>query len=227
MEQIKPNEKRAKAAIVLICVVLVMEVVSLISGYFQYDLLQTAAKVGEISPEVAEANDLRESFIGLLYTIAFVVSVVTFLRWFVRAYHNLQVLANNLVYNEKQALWAWFIPIVSLFRPYQITKELYAETKKLLAKNGSKIPEKVSADNYLSLWWGLWIVNNILGQFVLRFSMKAKSMDELISLSLAGIAANIIGIPLCLVAAKIIKEYSVMGALLEKMKVMDNNEFLT
>ncbi len=46
MKNLKPNEQRAKNAIVLIWVVLAVEMVVLISDYFQYELLQTAAKGG-------------------------------------------------------------------------------------------------------------------------------------------------------------------------------------
>lgn len=47
MGKLKPNGQRAKNAITLIWIVLALEIVSLISGYFQYDLLQTAANSGE------------------------------------------------------------------------------------------------------------------------------------------------------------------------------------
>ena len=49
MESLKPNGQRAKNAIILIWLALVFEIVSLISGYFQYDLLRVSAMGGEIS----------------------------------------------------------------------------------------------------------------------------------------------------------------------------------
>ena len=67
MEDLKPNEQRAKNAITLIWIVLALEIASLISGYFQYDLLQTAANGGVISTETATANDTREQLIGIIF----------------------------------------------------------------------------------------------------------------------------------------------------------------
>lgn len=48
MNEIKPNGQRAKVAIILIWIMLVLEVISLISGYLQYNLLQIAVNGGEI-----------------------------------------------------------------------------------------------------------------------------------------------------------------------------------
>ena len=86
MENLKPNGQRAKYVITLIWIVLALEIVSLISGYFQYDLLQTAANGGEISAETATANDTREQIIGIVYLIAYIISAVTFIQWFRRAF---------------------------------------------------------------------------------------------------------------------------------------------
>ena len=91
MENLKPNGQRAKYVITLIWIVLALEIVSLISGYFQYDLLQTAANGGEISAETATANDTRELIIEVFYLIANIVSVVTFIQLFRRAYFNLHI----------------------------------------------------------------------------------------------------------------------------------------
>ena len=136
MENLKPNGQRAKNAITLIWIVLVLEIVLLISGYFQYDLLQTAANGSEISIETATANDTREQIIGIIFLIAYIISAVTFIQWFRRAYYNLHLKVNHLSRTEGWAAGSWFVPIVSLYRPYHIMKELYQETRELLVKKG-------------------------------------------------------------------------------------------
>ncbi len=88
-EKLRPNEQRAKNAIVLIWIILALEIASLISGYFQYDLLNTVANGGEISTETANANDSREQIVGIIYMIAYIISGIMFIQWFRRAYYNL------------------------------------------------------------------------------------------------------------------------------------------
>ncbi|MBP6870444.1 MAG: hypothetical protein KBC43_00425 [Bacteroidales bacterium] len=68
--KIKTKRTKGKEAITLIWIILTLEVVSLISGYFQYDLLNSVANGGEISTETANANDSREQIIGIVYMIA-------------------------------------------------------------------------------------------------------------------------------------------------------------
>lgn len=217
MENLKPNGQRAKNAITLIWIVLALEIVSLISGYFQCDLLQTAANGGEISTETATANDTRELIIGIIYLIAFVISAVTFIQWFRRAYYNLHLRVDHLSQTEGWAAGSWFVPIVSLYRPYQIMKELYQETKELLVKKGLSINDNFTTGS-LGWWWTLWIINNVIGQFVFRYSMKAESIDELTISTVASMIGNVVGIPLALITIKVIKDYTNVEPLLIEIK---------
>ena len=217
MEDLKPNEQRAKNAINLIWIVLALEIASLISGYFQYDLLQTAANGGVISTETATANDTREQFIGFIYFIASIISGVTFIQWFRRAYYNLHQRVNHLSQTEGWAAGSWFVPIVSLFRPYQIMKELYQETKELLVKKGLSINENFATGS-LGWWWTLWIINSAIGQFVFRYSMKAESIDEFTISTVASMIGNVVGIPLALITVKVIKDYANVEPLIIEIK---------
>ena len=216
MENLKPNGQRAQAAITLIWIVLALEIVSLLSGYFQYDLLQTAAKGGEVSSERATSNDIREQMIGIFYLIASVISGVFFIQWFRRAYFNLHLRVNRLSYEEGWAAGSWFVPIVNLYRPYQIMKELYQETKELLIKKGL-INNELITTNSLGWWWAFWIANSIIGQFIFRYSLKAETIDELSVSTVASMASNILGIPLALITIKVIKSYSSVEPMLSEL----------
>lgn len=207
MENLRPNGQRAKNAISLIWILLALEIISLISGYFQYNLLQTIANGGEISIETATANDTREQLIAIIYLIVSVISAVTFIQWFRRAYFNLHQKVTNLTHTEGWAAGSWFVPIVNLYRPYQIMKELYKETKELFNKKGVNINTNFTTSS-LGWWWTLWIINNIIGQFIFRYSMRAESIDELTTSTIASMIGNIIEIPLSLITVKIIKDYS-------------------
>ena len=158
MEDLKPNEQRSKNAIILIWVALAMNIISLISSYFQYDLLQTAAYGGEISIEYATSNDNREQAIGIIQIIVFVLSAITFIQWFRRAYFNLHLRVNHLSQSEGWAAGCWFVPIVNLFRPYQIMKELFHETHFFLKRNDVNTREHLSISS-LGLWWTFWIID--------------------------------------------------------------------
>lgn len=216
MENLKPNRQRAKNAITLIWIVLALEIVSLISGYLQYDLLQTPANGGEITMEAATANDNREKIVGAVYLIVLIISAVTFIQWFRRAYFNLHTRVNHLSHSDGWAAGSWFVPVINLYRPYQIMKELYQETKKLLLTK-LNINEKLSTSS-LVWWWTLWIISIVMGQFLLRYGRNAESIDELTISTVVSMMGNILGIPLALFAVKVIKDYSSIEPLLLEIK---------
>jgi hypothetical protein len=221
MEKLRPNSQRAKNAITLIWIVLVLQIASLISGFFQYDLLQIVANGGEISNETAIANDTREQTIGMIYFIAYIISAITFIQWFRRAYFNLHLRVNHLSQTEGSAAGSWFIPFANLYRPYQIMKELYQETKELLTKNEIRLNQNFST-KFLGIWWTLWIISNVIGNLVFRNSMKAETINELIRSTVAGMILNVIGIPLALITIKIIKDYSNVEPLLNEISDEQN-----
>ncbi|MDR2384617.1 MAG: DUF4328 domain-containing protein [Tannerella sp.] len=193
----------------MVYIVLALEIISLVSSYLQYDLLQTVANGGYLSESEAEANDSREQIIGIIYLVAYVISCITFIMWFRRAYYNLHQRISTLSYSEGWAAGCWFVPIVNLYLPYQIMKELYVETKELLSQKG--LAEKVGYTTaYLEWWWILWIIDGVLEYVVFRFSPKIDELDLDGWLFITGISivSGITGIILALITIKVIKDYS-------------------
>jgi hypothetical protein len=217
MMLLRDNEQRAKSAIALIWLVLVIKIISLLSSYFEYELLHTIANGGEISDQDVNDNDTRETIIGFIYLIVYLTSTVTFIMWFRRAYFNLHMRVNHLTFSEGWAAGSWFVPIINLFRPYQIMKELYGETKEILVKKGIVVPSNFTT-NILGLWWTLWIINNIFGNIVFRYSKNATTIEHLINSSIASMVSDFIGIPLSLLAIKVIKDYAKVEPLLLEIR---------
>ena len=182
--------------------------------------LQTAANGGEISTEYATSNDNREQAIGIIQIIVFVVSAITFIQWFRRAYFNLHLRVNRLSHSEGWAAGCWFMPIVNLFRPYQIMKELFQETQLFLKRNEVHTSEHLAMPS-LGLWWAFWIINWFVGRFVFKYSMKAETIDELTRSTIGQIISNAIGIVLAIITINIITEYSKLEPLMHKVKITE------
>jgi hypothetical protein len=207
MISLKPNDQRAKAAIILVYIVMALDVLSAVSGVMQYQLLERANGIEGISTEEANANDLREQILGIIYLAANLVAIIMFIRWFRRAYYNLHQLPVSVTYTEGWAAGAWFVPILNLFRPYRIMKELYTESRSFLQRREVSFTHLTST-TAVGIWWALWVLSSFIGQFVFRYTMRADTIDEMITSTIAGIIGNIVGIPLGLVAAKVIKDYA-------------------
>jgi hypothetical protein len=212
MEDVRPNEQRAKTAILLIWIVFAIEAIKLISDYLELQLLSKANAGLTITVEAANANDIRQQIIAVVYLIVAIVSTVTFIQWFRRAYYNLHTQIYNLDFEEGWAAWAWFVPILNLYRPYKIMKELYHETENLLSQRIENYIPKDSAA-LLGVWWALWIIDSFLGQFMFRYSLRADGVDELITVSQTSILSSFISIPLSLIIIRVIKDYAAMETL--------------
>jgi uncharacterized membrane protein len=209
---LQPNQERAKWAMALIVAGLVMSIIALISDFVQLDLLQRIAK-GDIFMVEAESNDTRQMWIGLLVILIYIISVFTFIMWFRRAYWNLHQKVHNLSHSEGWAAGAWFVPIVNLFRPYQIMNELYEKTEIYLINKGIK-PNTSLNTTHVGIWWTFWIICGIIGRIVFRLSLNAEEPAELILATQFSIVGEILDIPLCLLAFFVIKRYADNEALL-------------
>ena len=222
MNKLRPNAQRAQTAILLVYIVMSLEIVSLISGYFQHNLLKSLSAGEYVSDAAASANDLRESMVGFISIIALVISGVTFIQWFRRAYFNLHQKLDYLANSEGWAAGAWFVPFVNLYKPFQIMRELYLETKEYLSNRGVVFQEAFTT-NTLGVWWALWIMSSLVSQVVFRLSMDAETVEEFITSTKVSMLGNVLGIPLALITVKVIKDYSKLEVLLHELPEEDHD----
>jgi hypothetical protein len=104
--------------------------------------------------------------------------------WLHRSYRNLQALhAHELRFSPGWAVGYFFIPILNLFRPYQVLKETWKAsdptTLHATAWKGSR------AFPVLGWWWAFWLITNWLGVISFRVSLFAG--DDLSALYLASV----------------------------------------
>lgn len=217
--ELRPNADRAKNAIILLYLVLIMDIISLISGYMQYSLLGRIAN-GNFTMVEAEMNDLREMLVAIIYAILMIVSAVFFILWFRRAYYNLHQLSKRLKYSEGWAAGAWFVPIMNLFRPFQIMSEMVNETRSILVSR-NLIEKSKLASGVVGLWWTLWIVNNMFANFDMRYSLRTESMEQYINSSLFGMISNVLGVFAVLAAIRVVKMYSAVESLVAGVPEFD------
>jgi hypothetical protein len=206
-----PNGDMAKRVILFIWIILALDIIGLYLNYSELGLLQSMERGIEVSYKAIAYNDKVMMLCGSLHAIVFIVSAVAFLMWFYRAYYNLWQVSSNVSHAPKWAVWYWFIPIVALFKPFQIMRELYTKTIEILKPNFANI-----GTDALGLWWALWIFDNTVNNFSFRLAAKAQDIDSFIKINNIKIAENILSIALCLITIKVIKDYAVLESELSK-----------
>ncbi len=205
---LRPNKARARLSIALLWTMFVGNIVSLGSGLMQYLLLQRIQAGEVIDPAVFDRNDLRERIIGLLFFGVYLVCAIAFIRWFRRAYYNLHQLVSGLEETEGWAAGAWFVPLLNLYKPLRIMKELFTRTADLVERGlGRPVRPDMSV---LNLWWACWVLSSILGQITFRMSMGANDLPSVTNSTIIGMISNLVEIPLCLLALWVVRTYTAM-----------------
>ncbi|MGD2117916.1 MAG: DUF4328 domain-containing protein [Chromatiales bacterium] len=200
---------------------ILVAVISIISGYLEYQLLSDFQNGMYTSQELAiadaEASDQRQEMIGVLFLVVFVVSGFLILRWIHRANYNARQLgAENMEFTPGWSIGYYFIPILTLWKPYQAMKEIWRASK-----NPSDWSSQTSS-TILPIWWTLWLISGALGQAVFRLSRHAEELSELINLNLVNQASNFLDIPLALVLLAIVNNiYKMQIGQLEFHKKQD------
>ena len=202
---LKDNAERSKWATNLIYVVLIFDVITLVSDFIQHQLLQKIEGGDFISNSTVNANDDRVMGIALIALCIMIVSIVTFIRWFRRAYFNLHQLSPNMKYSEGMAAGCWFIPFINFYRPYEIMKEMFEKSNYILNKSGSDLNEE-SPSNIAGLWWTLWIISTVINQVIFRTDQT--EIGDFLFVSNISLLSDLVSIILALVTISMIKKYS-------------------
>ncbi len=163
------------------------------SGVMELSLLR-AIDAGSVAGDIdalADANDTRQQAIGVVQFIIYVVTGITFLVWIHRANRNARALgAEGMKFTPGWAVGWYFVPIMSLWKPYQAMREIWQAS----AEPGNW--RAVQAPPLLGWWWALYLGNQILNQAAYHLSDKVDSMDSALTASFVMTASSISGMPL-------------------------------
>src|SRR5262249_10435321 len=94
----------------------------------------------------------------ILYAIFLITCMLVFLMWLYRARSNLPALGvTDVRWSPGWSIGWWFIPIISLFRPYQLVKETWQASDPTSLSGWSREPPP----GIFGWWWALYLVSNL------------------------------------------------------------------
>jgi Domain of unknown function (DUF4328) len=142
----------------------------------------------------------------ILYVITYLVCVVVFLMWLYRARGNLPALGvTDARWSPAWSIAFWFIPIVSLFRPYQVVKETWQASDPATSPGWRRdVPPAI-----FGWWWGLFLVNSIGSNVTERMSTRmggTPGFDTAVTFTFIDVAVLLIGIGSALCAMRIVQD---------------------
>ena len=206
--EIWDNSKRAKNLLIVFWIIVGLTFAGLFTGYNELQILKNVQMGVIISEQEAYTSDLIQMVMGMAQFVIYILSVVMFLNWFRRAYGNLhRVGVKNLKNGETMAVWAWFIPIVSLFKPVQIMNEIWTKTQRKIQELDTSYSIK-SVGLIIGLWWTLHIISNLIGRYILKTAFKDETIEQLIEASQATLISDSMQIPEALLVVLIVSKLS-------------------
>jgi hypothetical protein len=208
--QIQPYRSarpRANWVVGLLAFWIVLGLISLLSSFMQLQLLNRVEAGEEISTEEANANDTREAVIGIAQIGLYVATVVVYLMWLHRARKNLEPLgALGAQYSPGWSIGAWFVPILNLFRPYQIVQEVYKGSAPRDGGSSSNASWQFQPGSHLvGWWWAAWIVSSLIDRVSFRVGLRADELSEYIQSTQLDIASLLFGMGAALLCMGVVR----------------------
>lgn len=151
---------------------------------------------------------------------AIILTWILFMIWFYHSRANLQArISYPLSYKPGWAVANFFVPVVSLYRPYQTMKELYVDTRDLLVKNG--LAEKtILSTHHLGWWWALWLITGLTANIILKACFQEfATIDQIISLTVTQIIDAALNILCALLTIIVVRNYSRVESMLGEIEV--------
>jgi hypothetical protein len=201
--EFRPLDKRAKAAIIALVAVALLDAIAVWSDWDRYDLLGRIINGGDYTIDEASASDDRETAIGLFQVAALIVGAVFFIRWFLDAYRNVTALGGERDHAEKWAGWAWFVPFLNLWRPKQIANEIWWASD---PEHASEFPSSSGrVSSVLTLWWIFWLASIIASNVATRLAFSGDSAESLQNSTAAYLVGDSIDIGAAILAILVIR----------------------
>lgn len=171
-----------------------------------YDLVAQASFGVEVSGSDAESIDTYYQNIAALWLLAYLVTAVVFLVWFRKAYQNLDRFSvRGLDYSANWALGGFFVPILNLFRPYQVAREIAKASSDQMFESRTSWKEK-ETPSIIKWWWGLFLVSNWVAWSISRLSPEDLSnLAALQRFYLADAISNCLLVVSAIVATRMIE----------------------
>ncbi len=173
-----PNRRRAQITVIALGVCALISVMTIVHSLIAVDLFQRLDR-GDFTMSEVTAVDERMRTLGLFEAGTYLITAIIFLFWIHRAYKNHEQLARHSTeYSPNWAVFGFLIPVLSLFRPYQVVREMWDETQAGVQDD----PLQTAPSHAIVIvWWLTFLAMNFGSRLYVMTADAADSGAELTS----------------------------------------------
>jgi hypothetical protein len=166
---------------------------AVIANFAEQRLYQRLIDHRYVSLAEAHASDDRQAVISLVQGGLVLATAVFFILWLRRSYANLDALGGRRRYSVRWAIWCWFVPLMSLWRPKQIVNDLLA--------GDPRAPTRT----LVNWWWATFLVSNWVAGSGARLLFEGTDPQQLHDAAIARVVANLIEVPAAILAVLVVR----------------------
>jgi hypothetical protein len=155
------------------------------------------------------AGENRTAVAALAQFVALFATAIAFIVWFRRAYRNTAGLgASGMRYKPGWSIGAWFVPILTLFRPKQITNDIWRASDPELPRHATTWQAN-EVHGLIHWWWAIWIVATVFSNISTNFYLTAETLSEQLLASSMAAVANMVFIVAAVLAILIVRAITI------------------
>jgi hypothetical protein len=192
------SEPRDHAAVYAIVLWLVADALMAVSGGLNLMILADTARHFSDSA-LRGAGHVATLTIGF-YGIASVICGACVGRWIYRANAKAHSVSDSMTISAFWSVGSFFVPVANLFLPYWAMRETWQVSIAPTASRDVPVP------SIMRIWWGLWVLRNVLGNDAFRFYANASTKAEFVWGSGLNIVVFFADIPIALLFLAIIRQ---------------------
>jgi hypothetical protein len=143
---------------------------------------------------------------SLLYLLPNVGCAIAIPMWAHRAYRNLPALgAQGLRFSPRWAAGAWFVPILNLFRPYQVVGEAWTASDPQERSSTRESRARRTVPALILAWWLLFILSSVAGNVIARLTAASTTLAQTVAADWLLVASNLLDIVAAMLALLVIR----------------------
>ncbi|MCC7092658.1 MAG: DUF4328 domain-containing protein [Ignavibacteriaceae bacterium] len=199
----KPLEVLSNILVILLSAEILFSIINIYGVTKEISFLKSNSEYLEpIYADEISFENILIVFSSMVYVIIFFPTLIVYLIWVRQAYrnlHSLQLFPTQ--YSSGWAIGSYFVPILNLFRPYKIMKEIWFGSQSKSIQDGESDYDRIkrlTSTTFLTTWWTVALIDGFFSNLSFRLSLKADTNQELVTSNWIDIISSTTGIFLAL-----------------------------
>lgn len=194
---------RARWATWLLGLGALLTIAALWSSWQQLQLVQDLARGANIPDATLDANDARQQLFAFAQLGLGLVSAIVFLTWTATLTKRLIDLGvTDMRYAPKWSVLGFLIPILNLFRPYQVMSELWRASE--IVPGPDDPLAKKPTPMIVNVWFGLLLIDSLVARLASRTTFD--TMEQVLQSAWLTVLSDGLGVVTALVALRLVAE---------------------